>query len=431
MAALPPAAAPDRALVFDMAAAQVHFKSTVRKNGFSQFKVASSETARDINRRIVLNLVRKHQPISRASLARRSGMQRSTVSAITEQLISERWVVEGATGHLPRGRKPTFLHLNSDRAGIIGVDIQPDATTLAVSSMDMRILAHESMATGHDPKDFIERLGRRIMDLMRAHPKNSYEGIGISVPGRIDISSHKLTFAPNLHWSDVDFKTPLEKLTGLRVELENAANACSLAELWSARHGENVSNLIAITVSEGIGVGMVMNGQLVRGTQGVTGEFGHVSLGMNGPLCGCGNRGCWEVMASNSAAVRYYADFSSVRKGEVGSKSNMSPVPFSDLLRLVEQGDPKACKALDQMAHHLGVGLAILVTGLAPDVLVVIGEVTRVWNRVGPIVADVIKHRSFTHANTRIMPTDPEAWPRLRGAIALIAQQHFTAPQMI
>jgi predicted NBD/HSP70 family sugar kinase len=426
-----PAEAPDRTLVFDMTAAQGHFKNTVRKNGLSQFKVASSETARDINRRIVLNLVRKHQPISRASLARRSGMQRSTVSAITEQLISERWVVEGATGHLPRGRKPTFLHLNSDRAGIIGVDIQPDATTLAVSSMDMHILAHESMATGHDPKDFIERLGRRIMDLMRAHPKNSYEGIGISVPGRIDVSSHKLTFAPNLHWSDVDFKTPLERLTGLRVELENAANACSLAELWSGRHGEGVSNLIAITVSEGIGVGMIMNGQLVRGTQGVTGEFGHVSLGIHGPVCGCGNRGCWEVMASNSAAVRYYADFSSVRKGEVGSKSNMSPVPFSDLLRLVEQGDPKACKALDQMAHHLGVGLAILVTGLAPDVLVVIGEVTRLWKRVGPIVAEVIKQRSFTNAGTRIMPTDPEAWPRLRGAIALIAQQHFTAPQMI
>jgi predicted NBD/HSP70 family sugar kinase len=193
-------------------------------------------------------------------------MQRSTVSAITEQLISERWVVEGATGHLPRGRKPTFLHLNSDRAGIIGVDIQPEVTTLAVSSMDMRILAHESMATGRDPKDFIERLGRRIMDLMRAYPKNSYEGIGISVPGRVDTDSQRLTFAPNLHWDDVDFKKPLEELTGLPVELENAANACALAELWSGRHGEGVAHLITVTVSDGIGVGMIMNGQLLRGS---------------------------------------------------------------------------------------------------------------------------------------------------------------------
>lgn len=403
----------------------------MRKIDLNNFRVASSETARDINRRIVLNLVRKHQPISRASLARRSGMQRSTVSAITEQLISEHWVVEGATGHLPRGRKPTFLHLNPDRAGIIGVDIHPGTTMLAVSTMDMRILAHETMPTGRDPQDFIERLGRRIRDLMIAHPKKSYEGIGISLPGRVDIVSQRLTFAPNLNWSNVDFKGPLEKATGLSVELENAANACALAELWSGRHGESVSHLITVTVSEGIGVGMVMNGQLLRGSQGVTGEFGHVSLGAGGPECRCGNHGCWEVMASNTAAVRYYAEFNSTRKGEAGTKSNMSAVPFSDLLRLVEQGDVKAGKALDQMARYLGVGLAILVTGLAPDVLVVVGDITRAWDRVGTIVEKAVQERSFTHAPTRILPTNPENLPRLRGAIALVAQKHFTLPQIV
>lgn len=403
----------------------------MRKTDLNNFRVASSETARDINRRIVLNLVRKHQPISRASLARHSGMQRSTVSSITEQLIAERWVVEGATGHLPRGRKPTFLHLNPDRAGIIGVDIHPNTTMLAVSTMDMRILAHESMPTGREPQDFIERLGRRIKDLVHAHPKSSYEGVGLSLPGRVDPTTQRLTFAPNLSWNNLDFKTPLEKITGLAVEQENAANACALAELWSGRHGESVSNLVAVTVSEGIGVGMVMNGQLLRGSQGITGEFGHVSIGANGPECRCGNHGCWEVMASNTAAVRYYTEFSSTRKHDAGTKSNMSPVQFTDLLRLVEQGDVKAGKALDQMAHYLGVGLAVLVTGLAPDVLVVVGDVTRAWNRVGPIVDEAIRQRSFTHATTRILPTDPENLPRLRGAIALVAQKHFTLPQIV
>ena len=109
----------------------------------------------------------------------------------------------------------------------------------------------------------------------------------------------------------------------------------------------------------------------------------------------------------------------------------MSPVPFTDLLRLVEQGDVKAGKALDQMAHYLGVGLAVLVTGLAPDVLVVVGDVTRAWNRIGPIVDEAIRQRSFTHASTRILPTDPENLPRLRGAIALVAQKHFTLPEIV
>jgi predicted NBD/HSP70 family sugar kinase len=343
-------------------------------------------------------------------------------------LIAEQWVREGAVGQLPRGRKPTFLHLNAERAGIIGVDIQPGITTLAVSSVDSRFLAQEQISTGTDPGEFIARLGRRVIDLMRAYPKSSYEGIGVSLPGRIEASSHRLIFAPNLGWNDVDLKTPLEKATGLAVELENAANACALAELWSGRYGEGIRNLVTVTVSDGIGVGMVVNGQLLLGSRGAAGEFGHVSLMREGPLCPCGNHGCWEMLGSNAAAVRYYEESWSVHKGEVGSKSDTARVSFGDILRLVEQGDENARQALDQMAHQLGAGIAMLVTGLAPDVLVVSGEVTRAWSRLGPVVAETVQARSFTHANTRILPTDPEAQPRLQGTIALVLQKHFDAP---
>ncbi len=212
------------------------------------------------------------------------------------------------------------------------------------------------------------------------------------------------------------------------MELENAANACALAELWSGRHPEDVGNLVAVTVSDEIGVGMILNGQLVRGSTGVAGEFGHVALINDGPQCRCGNRGCWEVLASNSAAVRCYSQNISVRKGEVGSKSAMATVAFGDLLRLVEQGSPKACETLDQMAHYLGLGIAMLITGLAPDVLVVVGEVSRAWKRVGPIVLDVVNRRSRTRAGTRILPSDPESPARLRGTIALVLQKHLGAP---
>jgi predicted NBD/HSP70 family sugar kinase len=352
-------------------------------------------------------------------------LQRSTVSAITEQLINERWVIEGAVGHLPRGRKPTFLHINSERAGIIGVDIQTSAATLAVASMDSQFLAQESMVTGSDPADFLSRLARRIVDLMRAHPRGSYEGIGISLPGRIDLATQRLVFAPNLGWSNVDIKTPLERATGLPVELENAANACALAELWSGEHTESVRNLVAVTVSEGIGVGLIMNGQLTQGSTGLAGEFGHVVLQPDGPLCGCGNHGCWEMLASNAAAVRYYAQSAPLRKGEIGSKSAMATLLFEDVLRLVRQGDARACKALDQMAFNLGRGIAMLVTGLAPDLVIVVGEVTRAWERVGPIVSQAIRSQTFTHPATRILPTNPDAQPRLRGTIALVLQKHF------
>ncbi len=400
----------------------------MRKIDLSNIQVATSETARDINRRVVLNLIRTHQPISRADLARYSGLQRSTVSAITEHLIEERWVTEGAIGQLPRGRKPRFLHLNVERAGIIGVNVRPQLTTIALAGLDARFVAQESMPTLDDPAKFVKELSGRLRDLIKAHPQISYEGIGVSLPGRVELTSQRLFFSPNLGWSNVDLKTPLENATGLPVDLENAANACALAELWFGEN-ESVRDLIAVTVSEGIGVGMLLNGQLVRGADGLAGEFGHIAVSESDILCNCGKRGCWEMLASNRAAVRYYAQaVSHSRNGKAGAKA-AAPLPsFDDVLRLAEQSDAKAVEALELMAHHLGVGIAMLATGLAPEAIVIVGEVTRAWKRVGPIIDEVIKARALPLATTRILPTDPSAQPRLRGAIALVLQKHFGAP---
>ena len=271
--------------------------ASARALDLTNFRVATTKTARDINRRIVLNLIRKHQPISRAELSRRSRLQRSTVSAIAEQLIAERWVTTGTFGDLPRGRKPAFLHLNADRAGIIGVDIRPTETTLVLSDLDMRFVTQESMPTDPDCDKFISELCQRLCELMKSYPHIAIEGIGVALPGRVELATNRLMFAPNLGWKPVDFRQPIEAATGLPVELENAANACALAEFWGGLHPENVRNLITITVSEGIGVGMILNGQLVRGATGMAGEFGHVTIQENGPLCKCGNHGCFEVFA--------------------------------------------------------------------------------------------------------------------------------------
>src|SRR5579863_5721908 len=118
---------------------------------------ASSEFVRDINRRIILNLIRTRQPISRADLARLSGLQRSTVSLIVEQLIEENWVLEGPTGRLPRGRRPTFLRLNDERV-IIGVDVRPTQTTVALADANGKFISQEMMGTSSDPQAALKEL---------------------------------------------------------------------------------------------------------------------------------------------------------------------------------------------------------------------------------------------------------------------------------
>ena len=399
----------------------------MRRIDLSNFQVATSETARDINRRIVLNLIRTHQPISRADLARHSGLQRSTVSVIAEQLIKERWITEGANGHTPRGRRPRFLHLNKERVGIIGINVRPVTTTLALADLDANFLAQDSLATPQDPKKFLAELIPRVRKLMDARTELTCEGIGVSLPGRVDLATKQIVFAPNLGWRDFDLKTPLEKATGLPVELENAANSCALSEICFGRRAEGLRNLVIVTVSEGIGCGLILNHQLVQGSTGTAGEFGHAALIQDGLECSCGNRGCWEMYASNSAAVRYYSQASAPNRGRQSATVEKT-ISFDHLLRLADQGDAKAVEALQQMAKYLGLGIAPLVSGLAPDMIVIVGEVTRAWQKVGPIIKETIRRHSFTRAETQIVPSDPITQPRLRGTIALVLLKHFGAP---
>ena len=181
----------------------------MRRIDFTNTQVASSETARDINRGVLLNLIRRRQPISRADLARVSGLQRSTVSLITEQLIREKWVVNGPVGRLPRGRRPTFLRLN-DRRAIVVADLRPAHSTVAVADVNGNFLSQEAMSTPSDPATAAKHLATRIRHQMDIHPDRMFEGVGISLSGRFDLASDRVLFALNLKWSGFDLKGPIE-----------------------------------------------------------------------------------------------------------------------------------------------------------------------------------------------------------------------------
>ena len=393
--------------------------------------VQATEGVRVANRRLVLSLIRSRQPISRAELARQTGLQRSTVSLITEQLIRQRWVTEGAAepparrfdepGHALRGRKPRLLYVNVERARILGVDIRPVLTTIAIADPNGRVIAYESVPTARESDVFVRDLCRRLQSFLRAHPRLTCEGIGVTVPGGVDHGRQRLVSAANLGWRDVDLRSPIERATGIAVELENAANACAIAEASSGAHGEH-RDLVVLTVSEGIGTGLVSGGRLVRGASGLAGEFGHVCLDDRGPLCGCGRRGCWEVYASNTAALRYYGE--ALRGRHRRAQGRPVPRRFDGLLALAQQGDRTATRALERMGTHLGRGIAMLVTGLDPGLILVVGEVTRAWGIVGPVAEKSAAER-VRGVLPRIVAAGDGAEARLRGTVALVLRKHF------
>lgn len=253
-----------------------------------------------------------------------------------------------------------------------------------------------------------------IQRLIRSSYKAQVECVGISVPGRYDRESDRLVFAPNLQWQGVDLRGAIASATGLEVTVENAANACVLAAVGF--DPKSCRNLVVVTVSEGIATGIWANGQLIRGQSGMAGEFGHIQLDPTGPLCSCGARGCWEVFASNRAALRYY----------MASGSESSEFTFQDLLGRAEQEDQDAAKALDAMAHYVGRGMRMIVATLAPERIVVVGDLTRSWTRFGrAIESEVRAHVLPVGCVPSFIPAFEDGAARLRGSVALVLQKHF------
>jgi predicted NBD/HSP70 family sugar kinase len=374
---------------------------------FTRKQSATNKTPRQINRNLVFNLVRTRQPLSRADLARVSGLQRSTVSLIVEDLIKERWILEGSTGRPPRGRRPTFLELNHQRA-VIALDIHPAQTTVAVTDLGGKIVAQNVVTFPQDPNKAIQAIIVAIRKLMEAHSDKSFDGIGISLPGRADPHLEKLIFAPNLNWPVASIKSRIHRAIGLPVEMDNVANACALSEVWFG-DSDGLHDLVVVNVSEGIGTGIFANGQLLRGANGMAGEFGHVQMDSSGPLCGCGGHGCWETVGSNRAGLRYYQEIS----------GNPSPPSFAALVKMAQSDDKDAVKALRKMSTFLGRGLRMIASALAPSEIVIVGDITSAWYMFGPIVEMELRQNALSK-EPRLRPSFEGNTARLRSAVALV-----------
>jgi predicted NBD/HSP70 family sugar kinase len=374
---------------------------------------ASNRTPRRINSNLLLNTVRRRQPISRVDLARVSGLQPSTVSLIVEELLRSDWLLEGEAVKGARGRRPRLLTMSQQKC-VIAVDIHPRQTTLALTEISGRIAWQNVLSLPQDPGQAINRLTAAIQSAIETHPGRIIEGIGICLPGRTDPNAKDLIFAPNLRWPIVSLKAKIERASGLRVQMDNVANACALSEVWFSESAQ-MQDLVVVEVSEGLGTGIFVNGAIARGKDGMAGEFGHIQMIENGPQCNCGSRGCWETLASNNAAVRYYSESAGAQKH----------ITFSNVLRLATaQHDPAACAALKRMAENLGRGMRMVAAALAPAEIVVVGEITAAWHVIGHIVEAEMRQHPLARA-VRLRPAYDGASARLRSAVALVFAETF------
>jgi N-acetylglucosamine repressor len=402
----------------------------MRRINPAKFRVATRGTSRAINSQIVLNLVRAHQPISRADLARTMGVGRGAVTLIVNDLLSRRLIFEGATGETVRGRKPTFLYIDSRRRAVVAADIRASETYLMLADLLGKPLAGvTSFPTVRDP---VSMLAARIKGLLAEHPEiDGCEGIGVVVPGMVEHSTMTVLHAPTLGWRNVALRERLAAATGLPVQIENSGRACALAQAWALRTdaAPSAGDLVFVSVSDGLGVGVIINGEVLRGRHNIAGEFGHVPLSLDGPRCACGSNGCWEAYVSNRATLARY--FGRTPNPDVGP-ADVAHKQFTmeDLIARARAGDAKAVAALQATARYLGLGLASVINTFDPARVYIGGEITLAWELIEGALRAALAERTLTPAaaETEIRPVAATEYPRLQGAATLVAAPAFAAP---
>ena len=384
-------------------------------------QIARPTTIRDINKRIVLNYVRDRSPISRAEIARETKLHRSTVSVIVDELLETGLIVGIGVGVSTGGRRPELFELKKGDPTAIAIDVTPRTTTVAVADLAGTLLAKETFSTSPDVDFMTDQIVRRTKAMIADTGAEGIE-IGISVPGLVDQMNGRIFHIPYFDWRDWDIADRLEKATGSKVTVENDANATALAELWFGDERIKKSDtFVMVLVGEGIGTGIIFDGQVYRGEKGAGGAFGHMIAGDNAPVeCSCGSRECWEAYASEKAFIARYKD--RLRNGDL--KQNEMDV--DNLVQLAVDGEKHAVEALKETVRYLGNGISNLIVGLSPQVVVVSGKMTKAWD----VFADQlyrVSERSVLAGlpPTELIPSSLGDAPTLIGAIGLVLARKF------
>jgi glucokinase-like ROK family protein len=356
---------------------------------------------RDINLSIILNTLRIAGPLSRASLALKTGLNKTTVSSLINELVEARFVRARGYHGSGGGRPGMLLELNPEAGCIIAAEIGVDFISLILSNFNAEILwrHQEETASRDGQKETLQRAAQLLRRAATQAERFSARilGIAVGVPGLVDVQSGTLIFAPNLRWRDVPLKSMLESKFDGSIFVDNEAKMAALGETYfGVARGH--PNVLYLSAGVGLGGGMVLDGRIVPGASGFAGEFGHMTIEPDGLQCNCGNRGCWETLVSQWAVFRRARNAVAA-----GQSSRLLGLTHGDLEHLTipliveaaREGDGVACELLEQTGEYLGIGLANLINALNPEMVVFGGILSLAGDFLLPVMKRVIEERAL------------------------------------
>ncbi|MDH7487632.1 MAG: ROK family transcriptional regulator [Anaerolineae bacterium] len=371
------------------------------------FRTGDQTLVREINLSIILNTLREAAPLSRAQLAARTGLNKTTVSSLVHELTDRQFVREIGYGHSSSGGRPAMmLELNPQAGCIIGVEIGVDFILVILTDFTAHVLWRwqEEISPGQTPETILNQAVNATRTAISHHETSASAqgnspllGIGVGIPGLVDIASGVVIFAPNLGWRDVLAREVFTAAFDVPIFMDNDANAAAMGEHYFGA-AQHVHDFVYLAAGVGLGGGIVLNGQLYRGRGGCAGEIGHMTILPDGELCNCGNRGCWETLVSPVAVIRR------VRQAiESGKPSLISRLANDDLRRIsvpliaqaARAGDEVARQALEETGEYLGIGIANLINAFDPELVVFGGVLSFASDFLLPVIETTIRQRAM------------------------------------
>jgi predicted NBD/HSP70 family sugar kinase len=375
---------------------------------------------RQANERLVLNVVRQYPSVSRADIVRITGLSPSSVTFIVQRLEKQKMLCEEASK--PRsqvGRQPTALRLCPQARLAVGVEITLSGARIIVADMNDALVARKSIPWHDNYALFFGKVNSALRSLLEPMSPGQALGVCVALPGFIDEVNGRVLAAENFNWFGVDAGALLQQGLSVPFHFENTARLSALAEMWSSGRGPNaLRHFVSVTARAGLGTGVIIDGQLLRGASSAGAEFGHISLYPEGRRCVCGNTGCWELYASDLALSRAWREASGAEAGEADA---------SAIVAKARAGDSVALGVLIDTARHVGLGFVNLVMALNPQAIVLGDYLAESWDLIEHTVWTVLRGRvpPYYLSGLRIFPSRHGAESSLRGAVSLVFSRFF------
>lgn len=358
----------------------------------------SAQTARRVNRAIILGVLSNRHDISRAGLARLTGLSKSTVSSIVDDLIAEGFVRTTGLARGARGRRAEMLCFVSDARYVVGVELANSQAHAFLTDLDGAPVRRASIERPtSDPRQAVQLAIEVVQQVRGDLSADAILGIGVGTPGLVDPHRGVIETAPDLGWRDVPVGAVLAEHTGLPTLVSNRATAAAMGEYWRGA-GQGAQSMVYVSVSTGVAAGLILGGALYRGVSMSEGQLGHVAIEPDGPLCACGSRGCLQIYASLSALL---GEARARARGEPDSllhglcERDLSGLTLAQVGQAAAAEDAAALAVVARIGRYLGIGVAHLVSLLNPDVIVLGGAVVRAVPQVLRTVRREVDSRAF------------------------------------